>query len=88
MIGQDPVGLLMRLRELLSPSGRIVVELDPPGTLSGEVRVRVAHAGRTSEWFPWAHLAAEHVEVVAEAADMVVTEQWKEASRWFADLTR
>lgn len=87
-IGGDPVGLLMRLRELLSPSGRIVVELDAPGTASGEVSVRVAHAGRTSEWFPWAHLAAEHVELVAEAANMIVTEQWEEASRWFAVLER
>ena len=87
-IGGDPVGLLVRLRELLSRDGRVVMELDPPGGPSGAVRVRVEHAGRRSDWFPWAHLAAEQVHVVAEAAGWHAVEQWEEADRWFAVLER
>ena len=87
-IGGDPVGLLLRVRDLLSPGGTALVELDPPGTPSGPVHVRMEHDGRLSGWFPWAHLATEHAEVVADAAGFTVTETWQEAGRWFAALVR
>jgi SAM-dependent methyltransferase len=85
-IGGDPVGLLRRLRDLLTQDGRVVVELDPPGSGSAVVRVRVAHGLRRSDWFPWCHLAANHASVVAEAASLRVAEQWQDTGRWFAVL--
>jgi hypothetical protein len=85
-IGGDPVGLLRRLRDLLTQDGRVVVELDPPGSGSAVVRVRVAHGLRRSDWFPWGHLAANHASVVAEAASLRVAEQWQDTGRWFAVL--
>lgn len=85
-IGGDPAGLLRRVKDLLAPDGTVLVELDPPGTRSGPVDVRMEHAGKLSGWFPWAHLAAEHVEVVAEAAGFTITETWTEDRRWFAAL--
>ena len=85
-IGGDPVGLLRRVRDLLAPGGTALVELDPPGTTSGPVHVRMEHGGQMSGWFPWAHLSVEHAEVVAEAAGFTVTETWEESDRWFAAL--
>lgn len=87
-IGGDPVGLLARLKDLLAADGVVLVELDPPGTASGQVQVRIEHAGMTSDWFLWAHVSTDHAEVVAEAAGLYVAEQWKEAGRWFAALAR
>ncbi len=87
-IGGDPVGLLVRVRDLLAPGGTALVELDPPGTHSGPVLVQMEHAGQLSGWFPWAHLAVGHAEVAADAAGFTVTETWEEAGRWFAALVR
>jgi SAM-dependent methyltransferase len=87
-IGGDPVGLLRRVRDLLAPAGTVLVELDPPGTVSGRVDVRMEHAGELSGWFPWAHLAVEHGEVAAEAAGFEIAETWMEQGRWFAALAR
>ncbi len=42
-IGGDPVALLRRLREVLDPRGRIVVELAAPGT---EPQLRLGDAVR------------------------------------------
>ncbi len=85
-IGGDPVGLLRRVRELLSPDGVVLVEVDPPGSGSGPVTVQVEHAGRCSEWFTWAHVEADHAEVIARPAGLRVVEQWQEAGRWFVAL--
>ena len=87
-IGGDPVGLLLRVADLLAPDGRVLVECDPPGSTTGPVQVRVEHDGATSDWFPWAHLCVEHVDLAASAAGLVVTEQWVEADRWFVALER
>ena len=41
-IGGAPVRLLSRVRELLGTDGRVLVELDPPASPSGPVRLRLA----------------------------------------------
>lgn len=87
-IGGDPVGLLVRVRELLGPHGRVVLELDPPGSRHGAQRVRIEHGDHCSDWFGWAHAAAEHVRSLAAAASLRIGEQWQESGRWFAVLER
>lgn len=87
-IGGDPVGLLRRLRDLLAVGGRVLVELDPPHLPTGRVQVRVEHGGRTSDWFPWAHVSADQVGAVAGRAGLDVDEEWEEEGRWFAALVR
>ena len=87
-IGGDPVGLLRRLRQLLADEGRVVVEVDPPGAPSGPVRVRIEHAGEVRNWFPWAHLSIDQLEVTAGTAGFVPLETWTAAGRWFAVLVR
>jgi SAM-dependent methyltransferase len=87
-IGGDPVRLLRRCRELLAPGGRIIVELDPPGsrTWAGEVRIAV-DGGAPSTPFRWAYVGADNLAWLARTAGMKVLDRWTEAGRWFASLS-
>lgn len=87
-IGGDPVGLLRRLRDLLSEDGQVLVEVDPPGCSSGPVDVCIEHAGVASAWFSWAHLSIDHADAVVEAAGLKVLETWQDAGRWFVRAVR
>lgn len=88
-IGGDPVRLLARGRRLLARDGRLLVEVDPPGsaTWSGEVRLRYLPAGVTSRPFRWAYVATGELAEIAEAAGLRILATWMEAGRWFASLT-
>ena len=86
-IGGDPAALLARCRGLLLAGGQVLVELDPPGCPTRTVRVRVeTPAGRTSSWFPWAHVGVDRVDAVATAAGLRVAATWHVGGRWFAAL--
>lgn len=85
-IGGDPVTLLRRVRSLLAPGGRVLVELDPPATATARVQVRLESDDRTSDWFPWAHVSVDDAAVVAGRAGLVPTETWEAAGRHFAAL--
>ncbi|MDP9432588.1 MAG: class I SAM-dependent methyltransferase [Actinomycetota bacterium] len=87
-IGGHPVALLRRLRELLSRQGRVILELDPPDTVTSRFRVRLEGDGRTSGWFPWAAVGADDIDAVAAEAGLVPVEHWTEMQRWFAVLSR
>jgi SAM-dependent methyltransferase len=93
-IGGSPEGLLARCHELLGFSGRVLVELDPPGSPSWRERVRVVvhnedgdPGGPTGiEWFDWATVPASSIPLIARRAGMRVIEQWQHGDRWFAEL--
>lgn len=86
-IGGDPATLLRRCAQLLTDDGDILAEIDAPGTGSRICRVRIeADDGRASQHFPWAHVAADHIEAVADRAGLRLAEIWMEAGRWFAAL--
>ena len=85
-IGGDPVRLLRRTSRLLRAGGQALVELDPPGTPSRQVRVRLHCADERSRWFGWAHLAVDDVPSVAAAAGLTTGAVWKAGGRWFAAL--
>jgi SAM-dependent methyltransferase len=87
-IGGDPTALLRRAHELLQAGGRVLVELAPPGSSGGRVRVRVEHAGRAGHWFPWARLTPGQLDRVATASRFRVEETWAVSGRWFAHLVR
>ena len=58
-IGGAPAALLRRVRGLVKPGGRVVLDCASPGT---GVRVRVVHlraGGLTSEPFPWAEVGVD-----------------------------
>jgi len=71
-IGGDPVALLRRVRALLDPRGRVVVELDP-----GQRGIRTGWAvlvsrGVTSPPFRWAVVGADAIGRVAARAGLRV----------------
>ncbi|MBA3308523.1 MAG: class I SAM-dependent methyltransferase [Nocardioidaceae bacterium] len=85
-IGGDPLRLLRRTRELLSPRGRVVVDLAPPGRRSGTRDIRLEVAGVQSTPFPWAVVTPAALHALAEAAAFEVLEVLERRGRWFASL--
>ena len=85
-IGGCPVALLRRVAAMLRPDGRVLVELDPPGTGLRSGRVRLEGAARTGVPFPWARVAADAIDAPAAEARFAVAERWCDDGRWFAAL--
>jgi SAM-dependent methyltransferase len=86
-IGGDPIALLTRVRELLAPTGRAVVDVAPPGAgvVTRQVRIETVH-GR-SPAFSWTSVGADAIEAVARAAGFQVEECHSHGERWYAVLT-
>jgi SAM-dependent methyltransferase len=85
-IAGDPPTLLRRIGALLRPGGRLLTELEPPGTPGGRELVRLEVDGRAGPWFPWARVGVDDAGAVAGSAGMVIREVWSGAGRWFARL--
>jgi SAM-dependent methyltransferase len=85
-IGGDPALLLARCRDLIGPTGRVLVELDPPGTGLRSNRVRLEHGTQRGSWFDWAHVGVDAVEGPAAEAGLCVEETWERDGRSFAAL--
>ncbi|MGI9023972.1 MAG: class I SAM-dependent methyltransferase [Acidimicrobiales bacterium] len=85
-IGGDPVALLVRVKEVLRPGGRILVELDPPGTASATERARLHHHAATGPWFDWTVVSAASIAGIALDAGLEVTDSWSAGGRWFAQI--
>ncbi|CAN5907302.1 hypothetical protein BH23ACT2_BH23ACT2_15270 [soil metagenome] len=85
-IGGDPPRLLRRMRELLSVGGRLVVEVDPPGSGVRHLPVRVERAGQVSDWFPWAQVDADAIGALATEAGFTPGSTFEDQGRWFTDL--
>jgi hypothetical protein len=85
-IGGDPGRLLKRLQTLLHPEGVVLVELEPPGSVTDGGRARIELAGRSSGWFAWGRVAACEAAAVAGDAGMSVDREWSCGERWFARL--
>ncbi len=88
-IGGDPVRLLRRAGQLLAPTGQVLVEVEPPGTPTGPVRLRLEDAtGRISKPFAWCLVSLDELAVLAPAAGLLVAGSWQSAGRHFAALGR
>ena len=85
-IGGSPVRLLARIGALLGDGGKLLIELDPPGTPTGATRARLEYEGAVSAWFPWARVAASAIAPIARAGGFGVNEVWPISGRWFARL--
>lgn len=93
-IGGDPSELLGRVAELLAPSGRALVEVQPPGRELRRERVRLrhfrgcGHGHQAGDWFPWAQVGADDLSGIAAEAGLPVAETWSSGGRWFATLAK
>lgn len=85
-IGGDPERLLRRVHELLRPGGRVLMELERPGSGSRSMNVRTEHGERVSGWFGWAQLAVDDLPRLAIATGYEVSEAWHAEGRWFARM--
>ncbi|MGH3167583.1 MAG: class I SAM-dependent methyltransferase [Trebonia sp.] len=85
-IGGDPVALLRRVGELLTPAGRALVEVQRPGAEMRCEDVRLCHGEQASAWFPWAYVGMDQITGIAEAADLTLAETWVAHGRWFTLL--
>lgn len=83
-IGGDPVALLARTRRLLRPGGTVVAEVDPPGTPTRALTVRVESTVGAGPWFPWARVSADAFADVARQAGLRAGAVTRGAGRWFA----
>ncbi len=86
-IGADPVALLNRCRELLSPQGAAVVEVDPDETRDERTEVTLhGPLGRRSAPLPWAHVGSGALTRYAAQAGLLPMEDWSAAGRSFVVL--
>jgi hypothetical protein len=85
-IGGDPGALLQRVAELLAPHGRVIVELEPPGSPLRREQVRLCHAKSIGDWFPWAFVGTDQITEVAYDAGLGEVEIWTVDERWFASI--
>ena len=85
-IGGDPAALLGRIRSLLRPGGRALVEVSRPGEATRTELVRLVGSGEASEPFRWAAVAADRVVDLASATGFLIASLWERRGRWFARL--
>ena len=87
-IGGDPVRLLERVRELIAPLGRVVVDLAPHGSGVRTTSVLLRTQQQCSHPFKWTVVGAEAIGTLALAAGLTLIETHEHDGRWFAVLTR
>ncbi len=86
-IGGDPGRLLDRIRELLGPAGRLLVETHPDDAVHDLLDVRFSVDGRDEgPQFAWSQLGADALACYADAAGYVVDESWSADGRRFLGL--
>ena len=85
-IGGDPVPLLARVREIVDPRGRIVVEVAPPGVPAKTVWATIEAAGVRSSRFRWAVVGLDDIGALAERAGLRLVDSRCLGGRWVAVL--
>lgn len=85
-IGGDPVALLRRVREILDPRGRVVVELAAPGVEERVVWARLEGRDTVSRPFRWAVVGVDGIAHVAAGAGLAVRSRSAFLGRWCAVL--
>jgi SAM-dependent methyltransferase len=85
-IGGDPRALLVRVRSLLVPGGRVVLDVAAPGTGVQSRRISLQTSAVRSRPFSWAWVGAEAVGTLAVSAGLAVAGMRRHGDRWFAVL--
>lgn len=87
-IGGDPVVLLARAAELLRPDGQVVAEVEPPGTPTDALTVRLESHDIVGPWFRWARVGADAFDDLAVRSGLSPTGLARGDGRWFARAVR
>ncbi|MCU1345371.1 MAG: putative SAM-dependent methyltransferase [Acidimicrobiia bacterium] len=83
-IAGDPVALLRRAAQLIAVNGRVVVEVDPPGSPTVNSTACLRRGPHQSLEFPWAMVAADDLEHLLVPAGLWL-ERWVTfEDRWLA----
>ncbi|MFC6285868.1 methyltransferase domain-containing protein [Nocardioides sp. GCM10027113] len=85
-IGGDPGALLARVRQLLDPRGRVVVELAGPGTGTATGWAVLECAGLRSRPFRWSVVGVDAVAALAAAVGLAAVAVHTWDGRWCAVL--
>jgi SAM-dependent methyltransferase len=85
-IGGDPPALLRRLRQLLDPRGRMVVELAPPGVPDASGWAALECAGLRSRPFRWSVVGVDGITEIASSVGLAAVVVQATAGRWCAVL--
>jgi SAM-dependent methyltransferase len=88
-IGGDPARLLARVAELLAPSGRALVEVEPSPTATGTQLVCLeGPLGEVSRSFPWSFVGQADIADHAQSAGLALLDGWTSRGRQFVALGR
>lgn len=85
-IGGDPAALLRRIRELLEPGGRVVVDIAPPGTGIESRWAQLRCGDDTSRPFRWSVVGVDAIEELAISAGLQLRDLRSVKDRWIAVL--
>ncbi len=85
-IGGDPVALLRRVREVIDPRGRIVVEVDAPGVEHRTVWASLETDTSRSRPFRWSVVGLDDIDDIAERAGLAITHTQALGARWVVVL--
>ena len=66
----------------------MLVELDPPGAGTATVTARLETAHQASDWFRWARVSFDDIELLARRAGYGIVNRQQLGNRWFARLGR
>jgi SAM-dependent methyltransferase len=81
-IGGDPVALLRRVREVIDPRGRAVVEVEGPGVGLRTVWATLESGSTRSRPFRWAVVGLDDIDDVATRAGFAVADRVAFGARW------
>jgi SAM-dependent methyltransferase len=85
-IGGDPAALLGRVRELIDPRGRVVVELQPPGTGIRTMWATLRSGDDVSRPFRWSVVGVDAIEGLADSVGLRLVRTHRHGTRWCAVL--
>ncbi len=85
-IGGNPVELLRRVRSLLRPNGRVLVEVERHIRETERLSVRLEIDGEVGPWFSWSQLCVCGLEKLASEEGWSVLEMIESHGRFFGIL--